>query len=120
MTPRHTAIGLFAFFTLLFGSLFVAKGVASAPKQDSRVIETQTVSGKITAVQSDTFTIELAPTKQPGTEFRQDEHTTSMTFHLNGSTKVDGNLEVGANADVLYRREGGNNVAVSIRVTAVS
>jgi hypothetical protein len=40
-----------------------------------------------------------------------------MTFMIDKNTTVDGKLKVGANADVTYREEGGNNIAVSVRVS---
>jgi Cu/Ag efflux protein CusF len=41
----------------------------------------------------------------------------TMTFMIDKNTTVDGKLKVGANADVTYREEGGNNIAVSVRVS---
>ena len=39
-----------------------------------------------------------------------------MIFLINQNTTVDGKLKVGANADVTYREDNGNNVAISVRV----
>lgn len=80
----------------------------------------QSATGKIDSVQKDSFTIEIERVKPPGAGFRQDDHTTSMTFQLNSKTKIEGNLAVGANADVLYRQRDGNNIAVTVHVTAIS
>ena len=110
---------------LLFVSGSLAKrldGIISAEIQngDSPLIDVQSVSGKITAVQDNTFTIEIPHVKPPGASFLQEDHPSSMTFLINSSTKIEGKLKVGANADVLYRRQGGNNIAVTVRVTAIS
>jgi hypothetical protein len=40
-----------------------------------------------------------------------------MTFLIDKNTAVEGSLKVNANADVTYREESGNNVAISVRVT---
>jgi hypothetical protein len=40
-----------------------------------------------------------------------------MTFQIDKNTTVDGKLKVGANADVTYREESGNLVAISVRVS---
>ena len=41
----------------------------------------------------------------------------TMTFTIDKNTTVDGKLKVGANADVTYRQEGGNNIAISVHVS---
>jgi hypothetical protein len=84
------------------------------------LIDVQSASGKIIAIQDDTFTIEIQQVKAPGEEFRQEDHKSSMTFLINSSTKIEGKLEVGANADVVYRQQDGQNVAVMVHVTAIS
>jgi len=40
-----------------------------------------------------------------------------MSFKLDKTTTIDGSLKVGANADVTYRQEKGENIAISVRVT---
>ena len=118
-------VALFVSMTLLFfTSLGLTKrlnGIASAETQNGgRLIDVQSASGKIIAIQDDTFTIEIQQVKAPGEEFRQEDHKSSMTFLINSSTKIEGKLEVGANADVLYRQRDGQNVAVTVHVTAIS
>jgi hypothetical protein len=44
----------------------------------------------------------------------------SMTFMIDRNTTVEGKLKVGANADVTYREDNGNNVAISVRVSTAS
>ena len=53
-----------------------------------------------------------------GEQFQQGRsHAKTMTFLIDENTAVDGKLKVGDNADVAYRQQNGNNVAVSVRIT---
>jgi hypothetical protein len=47
----------------------------------------------------------------------QETSQKSMTFQIDKNTTVDGKLQVGANADVTYREDGGKFVAISVRVS---
>jgi hypothetical protein len=40
-----------------------------------------------------------------------------MTFVIDKNTTIEGKLKVNANAEVTYREDGGNNVAISVHVT---
>ncbi len=75
------------------------------------------VSGKITAVAKDSFTLAVASstTRQLAQEAPQPK---SMTFHIDKNTAVEGKLKVNANADVTYREEGGRNIAISVHVAS--
>jgi hypothetical protein len=97
-------------------------GVASAQPQngDNRLIDSQSASGKITGAQRHAFTIEIQQVTPPGAAAPQQDRTSSMTFVVNSSTKTEGKLAVGANADVVYRRSGDKNVAVTVRVTPIA
>lgn len=80
--------------------------------------QTQSASGTISAVEKDTFTITLAPSKNmsavaPG----QQDAPKSMTFNVDKNTTIEGKLAVGASADVTYRDDNGNHVAIGVRVT---
>ena len=87
---------------------------------DKPLIDVQSASGNITNVQDKTFTIEIPHVRAPVESFRQENQPSSMTFLINSSTKIEGKLEIGANADVVYRRQEGNNIAVTVTVTAIS
>jgi ribosomal protein S1 len=83
--------------------------------------ETQSVSGKITSVASDSFTLTVGAvsTSTPREEFQdQPKSSKTMTFHIDRNTTVEGKLKVNANADVTYREENGNYLAISVRVTS--
>jgi hypothetical protein len=81
----------------------------------------QSVSGKITSVAKDSFTLNPASshTAAAGQQFQQEPSgpKTTMTFLIDKNTAVEGNLKVNASADVTYREESGSNVAISVRVT---
>lgn len=75
------------------------------------------VSGKITAVAKESFTLAVAD--QPGQHFAQEAapRPKSMTFVIDKNTTVEGKLQVSATADVTYREDSGRNVAITVHVT---
>ena len=76
----------------------------------------QSVSGKIGSVQSNSFTLEVNQNSS-GQQFLQGKsHAATMTFLIDDNTTLDGKLRVGANAEVTYRQQNGNNVAVSVQI----
>ena len=86
--------------------------------------ELQSVSGKITSVSGKTFTLSTSssPSSPAGEHFQASPASPaaaqSMTFSIDDNTTVSGKLAVGANADVTYRSQGGQNIAVSVRVSS--
>jgi len=81
--------------------------------------QTQTASGKITAVDKSSFSIAVATARNssPGQQLtEQGAGSQTMTFAIDKNTTVDGKLKVGASADVTYRQESGNNIAISVHV----
>jgi len=84
--------------------------------------ELQSVSGKITSVSGKTFTLETSssPSAPTGAQFQSSQSAQSgqsMTFTINDNTTVSGKLAVGKTADVTYRSQNGDNIAVSVRVS---
>ncbi len=84
--------------------------------------ELQSVSGKITSVSGKTFTLETTggATAPAGQQFQSSQSGAagqSMTFTINDNTTVSGKLAVGKTADVTYRSQNGDNIAVSVRVS---
>ena len=79
----------------------------------------QSISGKIAEVQKTSFTLSVGPshTMSSGGNELQEPTQRSMTFQIDKNTTVDGKLQVGANADVTYREDGGKFVAISVRVS---
>lgn len=99
----------------------------SSPSADqSQQGELQSVSGKITSVSGKTFTLATSaspssPSAPAGQHFQASPSSAegqSMTFTINDNTTVSGKLAVGASADVTYRSQGGQNIAVSVRVSS--
>ncbi len=88
----------------------------NAPAAQEQQAQTQSVSGKIASVDKSSFTLTVGSAASPGQQMSQTTPKT-MTFMIDKNTTVDGKLQVGANADVTYRQDGGNNVAVSVRVS---
>jgi hypothetical protein len=80
----------------------------------------QSISGKITAVETNSFTLNVTPsqTSTPGQSLTPQTNTPkSMTFVIDGNTTVEGKLKVSSKADVTYREDNGSNVAISVHVT---
>jgi hypothetical protein len=80
---------------------------------------TQSVSGKITAVAKDSFTLSVGGSQtSAGQQLAQQAEPKTMTFQIDKNTAIEGKLKVNANAEVTYREEGGKNIAVSVRVAS--
>lgn len=93
----------------------------AAPAQAAA--QTQSASGTISAVDKASFTITLPPPKNltaavglPQDAPKQDTPKT-MTFVIDKNTTIEGKLRVGASADVTYRDDNGEHVAIGVRVT---
>jgi len=86
---------------------------AATTQQSSE--EAQSVSGTIASVGRNSFTITLGSAIS-----KEGQETTpkSMTFLIDKNTTIDGKLKVGASADVTYRQDNGNNVAINVRVAS--
>ncbi|HEY1471725.1 MAG TPA: hypothetical protein VGF61_21985 [Candidatus Acidoferrum sp.] len=103
----------------LAAATFAVPAPANTAKQSSgqSQVQTQSVSGRIASVEKSSFTLAVGSgSTNPGQQMEQTSPKT-MTFMIDKNTTVDGKLRVGANADVTYREEGGNNIAVSVRVS---
>lgn len=97
---------------ILIGSVCWGRGmgstltVVSTPSTVQQAKE-QTVSGRVTSVGDDSFTVEVGTGGEPN----------RMEFVTDKDTEIDGRLEVGAKVHVTYRTKNGKNVA--IRITAL-
>jgi hypothetical protein len=121
---RILTIGL----SLLLGSLLAgavlstpARAIGANAGQDREARDQaaglESLSGRITSIEGNTFTVE---SERRQTQDARTDQMSSMTFMLDQNTAVDGKLEIGANVDVTFREKNGNNIAVSVRVTARS
>jgi hypothetical protein len=87
------------------------------PPAAENAVELQSVSGTISTVQRDSFTLVTTASSRESNDFQQDRANTKvMMFIIDKDTAVDGRLKVGANADVAYREDSGNNIAISVAV----
>jgi hypothetical protein len=79
----------------------------------------QSVSGKIASIGKDSFTLTVgASHPTAGHQLAQDAASPkTMTFVIDKNTTIEGKLKVNANADVTYREDNGNNIAISVHVT---
>lgn len=80
-------------------------------------VQLEAVSGKITSTHDGSFTLDVGhKTPTVGQSF-QARHRNTMTFFVDSNTTVDGKLVPGAMADVTFRVDNGNNLAVSVHVS---
>jgi hypothetical protein len=82
--------------------------------------QTQSASGTISAVASNSFTISVQSAHEGGAAMAATQQDTpkSLTFMIDKNTTVEGKLAVGSNADVTYRDDSsGNHLAIAVRVT---
>lgn len=91
----------------------VASSQAAAPT----TAQLQSASGKIASVETNSFTLETGAANPQGQQFQQAPTTRTMIFQIDKNTSVAGKLAVGSSADVTYRIDNGNNIAVNVTVT---
>ncbi|MGB7845856.1 MAG: hypothetical protein WBL63_09600 [Candidatus Acidiferrum sp.] len=72
--------------------------------------EMQTVSGKIASVGDAEFALEV----------KEGQKQNALKFLVDGNTKVEGKLSIGAQATVEYRSEDGRNIATRVSVMPAS
>jgi hypothetical protein len=101
----------------IFSSVYARTSSPSLPSttEGQTSDETQSVTGIIASVgkKSFTLTIEAAiSNRQPA----QETNPKSMVFSMDKNTTIDGQLRVGARANVTYREEKGNAIAINVRI----
>jgi Cu/Ag efflux protein CusF len=93
----------------------VSSSRAAMPAQS---VQLQSASGQIANVSRNSFTLTTTGNATQGEAFAQVDNTSkTMLFVIDDNTTVDGKLTVGANADVVYREDNGNHMAVSVNVS---
>jgi hypothetical protein len=94
-----------------------AHGTAQTnPTNEQTAPQTQSVTGKIASVGKSSFTLTVgSSTSSQGQQLQQAAPKT-MNFLTDKNTTIEGKLQVGATADVTYREDNGNNIAISVRV----
>jgi Cu/Ag efflux protein CusF len=101
--------------THVTGGVLAIEQSAAPPRAAA---QTQSASGTISAVDNKSFTITLPPPKNLAVEANLVQDTPkTMTFVIDKNTTIEGKLRVGASADVTYRDDNGEHVAIGVRVT---
>src|ERR1700741_2316649 len=118
---KEVRMGVSALASLVLAAAIWAlpPGNGAKRKANAETAQTQSVSGKIASVEKTSFTLTVASDRMSSQsqEPKRENSAKTMAFQVDKNTTVDGKLQVGANADVTYREEGGNNIAISVRVT---
>src|SRR5262249_29654474 len=79
--------------------------------------QTQTVSGKIACVDKSSFTLTVSTSTSSHQLTTEAGAPKTMQFQVDKNTAIDGKLQVGANADVTYRQDAGNNIPITVPST---
>jgi hypothetical protein len=119
---KEVRMGVSALASLVLAAAIWALPPGNAAKRAANTqtgVQTQSVSGKIASVEKTSFTLTVASDRMSSQsqEPKRENGAKTMAFQVDKNTTVDGKLQVGANADVTYREEGGSNIAISVRVT---
>jgi hypothetical protein len=110
--------GTLSSLLLVTAAMAIPPATQAPPAAPQAAAQTQSASGTISAVQKDSFTITLAPSKNMSAVApAQQDAPKSMTFNVDKNTTIEGKLAVGATADVTYRDDNGSHVAIGVRVT---
>jgi hypothetical protein len=99
----RTALSLATLFLICF--TVAAWSTTPQPLPDN-----QSVAGKISSVGDAAFSVQVTKNQQVST----------VEFLVDGDTKVEGKLAIGAQVAVEYRSDSGKNVAVHVVVTPSS
>jgi hypothetical protein len=107
-------------------SLFLAAAVLALPRahgmaqtnptNEQTAPQTQSVTGKIASVGKNSFTLTVGSSTFTQGQQLQQAAPKTMNFLIDKNTTIEGKLQVGATADVTYREDNGNNVAISVHV----
>jgi len=112
----------FVFFVSMVG-VFPTRAndrTANQAGKEQQAPQAQTVSGKIASVDKSSFTLTVSSSTTSSKHqmtATEAAGAKTMQFQVDKNTTIDGQMQVGANADVTYRQEGGNNIAISVHVS---
>jgi hypothetical protein len=108
----RTAVSLASLFLTLFTIAVWTQPASSQPPLTlARSTPTnQTVAGRISSVGDASFAVEV----------KKNQDVQSLEFMVDENTKVEGKLEIGANATVEYSSVEGKNLAVRVIVQQTS
>jgi hypothetical protein len=98
-------------------ALPVAAPSAKTAATAANGVQLESVSGTVVTVARYAFTLTTPAAAPQGMQVaRVDDTTKTMMFIIDQNTTIDGRLRIGASADVVYRNDAGNNMAVSVTV----
>ncbi len=107
----RTALSIASLFLVCFTLAVWATPLdAKHPLTTDPEPEVQSITGKVASVGDAEFALEV----------RKDQQAVKVKFLVDGNTKIEGKLSIGAHAIVEYRSEGGYNIATRISVLASS
>jgi len=106
----------FLFFVSMVGILPTRANDRNQAGQE-QAPQAQTVSGKIASVDKSSFTLTVSTNTSSRQLATEAGGAKTMHFQIDKNTTIEGQLQVGANADVTYRQDGGNNIAISVHVS---
>ena len=107
----RTVLSLASLFLLCFTAAVWSVPLLAEPSDNTtRVPAVQSVSGKIATVGDAEFALEV----------KQNQKAATVQFLVDGNTKVDGKLVIGAQATVEFRSEDGKNIATHVVVMPAS
>jgi hypothetical protein len=93
-------------FVACLGVAISSDALASQPHSFKEAAERASVSGKISAIGDASFSVDV----------KKSQDLVTLQFLIDDTTKVEGRLEVGAQATVDYRTDDGNNIATHVVV----
>jgi Domain of unknown function (DUF5666) len=108
----RTALSLCTFFLVCFTVAAWSTPSRPQPASGAAPAETQSVAGKISSVGDAEFTLDVTKS--------QNSNSNTLQFLVDGDTKVEGKLAVGAQATVEYRDSDGKYIATRVVVTPAS
>ena len=104
----RTILSLASMFMLFFTAAVWAQPMPADTA--NRAPDSQSIAGKISAIGDASFSVDI----------QKDQAVSTVQFLIDGNTKVEGRLAVGAQAAVEYKSDSGKNVATHVVVTPAS
>lgn len=103
----RTALSIASLFLVCFTLAVWATPLDAKDKLTTDPLpEVQSLTGKVASVGDAEFSLEV----------RKDQQDVKVKFLVDGNTKIEGKLSIGAHATVEYRSEDGYNIATRISV----
>jgi len=102
----RTVLSLATFFMACFTIAVWSQPLPSRTPSARSTVENQSISGKISSVGDASFSVDV----------QKNQKINTVQFLVDGNTKIEGRLTVGAQASVEYRSDSGNNIATHIVV----